>query len=129
MQNVRRFQADLKKLAEKANLALGVVVTKIAMDAWEGLTMRTPVDTGRARASWTIKEGSPSDTVPAGGDYGAPSPPEAVFEGDESIFITSGLDYIQYLEDGSSSQAPTGMVLVTLAELEAEAANVINQIP
>ena len=43
-----------------------------------------------------------------------------VFDGTKSVFITSALDYIKYLDQGSSQQAPAGMVNITIAELEAE---------
>lgn len=123
--NVRSFQADLKELAKKLDISIGLVITKISLDAWSRITQRTPVDTGRARASWTLKEGQPSDFVPSEGSSGQPSPPAASFDGKTSVFVTSNLDYIRYLEQGSSNQAPAGMVAITLAELEAEAESII----
>lgn len=121
--SAQKFKADLEKFAEVIDVNLAVATRKLAIDAWTRITERTPVDTGRARASWDIKEGSPSDFVP-GEDDDEASIDLAKFAGDisgtESVFITSGLDYIRYLEDGSSTQAPAGMIAITLAELEAE---------
>jgi hypothetical protein len=37
-------------------------------------------------------------------------------------------DYMQYLEQGSSQQAPAGMVDLTLAEIEVEIENIIAQL-
>jgi len=127
--NVRKFQSDLEAFAEKIDTDIGVVVTKLALDAWAGITERTPVDTGRARASWTIKESEPSDFIPDKGASEQPTEPVAQFDGTDSVFITSALDYVRYLEDGSSKQAPAGMIEVTLAELEAEVEFILDSLP
>jgi len=46
-------------------------------------------------------------------------------DGDRAIYITNNLDYISELEDGSSRQSPSGMVAVTMLELEAGIKNVL----
>jgi len=126
--SAKEFQADIQKLADKLDVSVGIVTTKLALEAWTRITERTPVDTGRARASWSIKEGEPASGTPEEGeDHLEPDPPGLKpFSGKHSVFITSALDYIRYLEEGSSQQAPAGMIAITLAELEAEAEAIIN---
>jgi hypothetical protein len=100
----------------------------------------TPVDTGRARASWAIGVGAPSDYVPPDVDpatkrerarqrrkggspppiFEAPTPTDALslIDGNEVIYVTSNLPYMEALENGHSKQAPAGMVRVTVAAIE-----------
>lgn len=99
-----------------------------------GLILLTPVDTGRARASWNVWVGSPEIEFPAPGKYSTPTP-QNLTEGLSSlgpyqeVWITSSLPYIRVLEYGEypnppaggeglvaggfSKQAPSGMVRVT----------------
>ena len=62
------------------------VAAKMALDLHQGLVLATPVDTGRARAGWTVDTG-PQDPV-----------------------IENVVPYIGVLNDGHSQQAPAGFV-------------------
>jgi hypothetical protein len=155
--SARNFSNQLRKMAQGLNITIRVVVRKMAYDAFTRLTMRTPVDTGRARASWDIKQGSPSDFIPdpiegknagsgntdlgtgmTGNSLGAGALTggtthevtgalEAV-TGREVVYITTALDYMRYLEQGHSKQAPSGMVALTVAEMAAEIDSILAQI-
>ena len=46
-------------------------------------------------------------------------------DGEKVIFITNNLPYINALENGHSDQAPSGMLAVTLNEVEAGIRDVI----
>jgi hypothetical protein len=125
---VSSFQADLRKFAKKINVAPKVVMQRIAAD----LHGRTPVDTGRARASWDIKQGSPSDYLPpeetAAGAKDVTSE-LATITGKQTVYVTTAIPYMKYLEQGSSKQAPAGMVRLSLAEIEVEIEDIIGQLP
>ena len=97
---------------------------KIALLALTGIVMKTPVKTGRARGNWQTTINTPAtgdlETVDKSGG-------SVVNEGLASltslrpyqiVYITNNLPYIQALEEGSSMQAPVGMVVVTLEELK-----------
>jgi hypothetical protein len=113
------FSADL----EKAALALGVesareAAVSIALTLIGKVTVRTPVDTGRARANWFLAEGAPriettESMTPE--NHGAVS-----LTGRSVIFITNSLPYIVPLEYGHSAQAPSGMLRIAIAETMAE---------
>jgi len=120
--NIQAFNVDLDQFAKKLNVKLETAVQRLALDAFNRLTKRTPVDTGRARASWTIATGKASDRIPGEGKQEPKGDASAAasIDGTEQVFITSALDYMKYLEKGSSKQAPVGMVAITLAEIEAE---------
>ncbi len=83
------------------------------------------MDTGRAKGNWQTTIGRPAEgtvddadkggsrTIAAGLAALAALPPYSV------VYLTNNLPYILVLESGSwSTQAPRGMVALTLAELE-----------
>ncbi len=133
-----QFQADIAALATKIKQAPAVVVKKLAVEAFSSITELTPVDTGRARASWAMSLNAPSDFLPPDLDpkqrsewkkkKGTKEPIFATAEvdytvlarvdGKQPLYIVSNLVYIEPLEEGHSAQAPAGMVRITLAALE-----------
>ena len=112
--------------------SLGTVVKKITLDVTANLIGTTPVDTGWARANWIPTLGSPIledlSGVTNRGDKtarvsGAGSKQDA---GNASIlkytlksgdtFVTNNVPYIRDLNDGSSSQAPSGFVQLAIQQ-------------
>jgi hypothetical protein len=133
------FQSQLRIFAKNAEAAIDQVQRKVALDIFSRVIMRTPVDTGRARANWQllIGEGLPSGTVEAddkgtvsqngsGNSRTKASVVEQVLAASDTkrIVLANNLPYIGILEygrdDGSpgSQQAPAGMVRVTVTEFE-----------
>lgn len=129
--NAIEFAADLNKLADALDVEISIVVRKVAIDLFGRVVELTPVDTGRARASWTLNEGSPDFTTQPEGEY-PEFQSDAIFaalakasSGSDRafasvIFIANGLPYIQRLNDGHSEQAPAGFVEMAVAEAEAQ---------
>lgn len=103
---------------------------KIGLQGLRGLVLKTPVDTGRARGNWQASSGAPATgeitrTDKAGGSViSAEQASILTAEPYSVIYLTNNVPYILKLEDGSSQQAPQGMVAVTLAELEAQFARI-----
>jgi len=120
--NVTRFTADLEKFSKKLDLDFGITVRKIAIDLFGAIVEKTPVLTGRARASW-INAGRPDLSVAPEGsslDKGAPNRKAEGFVNVNpysKIFITNNLEYIVPLEQGHSDKAPRGMVALSLQEV------------
>lgn len=107
----------------------------LAMKVFSRVILRTPVDTGRARANWQCTMGSPADGVLEAEDKsGAEAMARArdvsvgIGTDDRSIFLTNNLPYIEALENGHSGQAPQGMVAITVAEFEGLAEQVAGQV-
>lgn len=69
------------------------VVNEVRNEVYDRIVRRTPVDTGTARDGWVLaQEGSVAT-------------------------INNDVPYIDELEEGSSKQAPNGMVRITLEEV------------
>lgn len=128
LQNQQQVAVDLNAFAKKLGIARKTVYRRTTMELWNEITKRTPVDTGRARSSWNLSIGRPNTAVPPEGPPGQgkhkdkpsppvepvnPVPPLEKVDGEEIIYITSSLPYIERLENGHSKQAPVGMVMVS----------------
>jgi len=129
--NLPSFEGTIKKFAKQIEVDVADVVRKVSFDIFRGVTERTPVDTGWARASWNIAFNTPNLSVPSrvqGGDTAARNvnaQQSAKLLGDLSqfpvVWITNNLDYVQYLEAGHSKQMGKGFMLQrTLADVFAE---------
>jgi hypothetical protein len=126
-----KWSIDLGKYATDTVQKTNQVCRKVALSVFRRVVMRTPVDTGRARANWMPTVGTPSnetteaiDKSGAGvmgkvtGQAGRWDPSKG-----QSIFLTNNLPYIEVLEKGrvgnkGSIQAPQGMVGITVAEFD-----------
>jgi hypothetical protein len=108
------FAGKLEDRTKKLTLA-------IAEKVFNGVVSRTPVRTGSARASWVASVGEPLYVYRNGGDVASPiSPPSFTLKSIppyQKLYIANGAPYIEQLEFGSSSQAPQGMLRVTLTSL------------
>lgn len=111
------FSADLEAFAKHIDAAVGQVRRKVSLDAFTKITDRTPVDKGRAKSGWEMADARPTDTDTGGGPKN-----NASFQEDYGVtWIANTVPYIGKLEfEGHSKQAPSGMVRVSLAELETE---------
>lgn len=138
--NRRAFDRALATFAENTTPELALVFQKkIAVEVLSRIIDKNPVGNpslwqnppppgyvgGRSRANWQLSVNSPNEatldavdasgaaTVATGlGNLGGARP-------FGSIFIFNNVRYITALENGHSTQAPSGMVGVTLAEIEA----------
>jgi hypothetical protein len=131
--NLKGFEKDLEQFVENFELEFGTAIKKISVDAYTGITIRTPVDTGRARASWNIASGNEDDSV-EDEDFGGGAKKANTKNNQKldsflgvvtgvpysPIYITNNLPYIIALEKGHSTQMEAGyMVERTLVDLHA----------
>lgn len=127
------FSIDLARICQKYKGDIKKAVQKITMEAFRRVILRTPVDTGRARANWSVSEGQIGstyeiDVVDQSGNKTVATATRTVDGWDchGSIFLSNNLPYIIPLEYGSSNQAPGGMIRLTVAEMQAWARNAAN---
>jgi hypothetical protein len=119
------FSKDLAKFAKKTNTSIPKILRIVAVATFPAIIIRTPVMTGRARANWQY-----STTSPAGGiveDTNKKNIESEIKNGHTHI-LTNNLPYIEPLENGSSTQAPSGMVKVSTAEFEANLSKAVRSL-
>ena len=111
------FKHDLSKFKKKTTRMTEQVFKGTVISLFGKIVARTPVDTGRLSNSWRPTVNRPSKSSQK-------ASPAAIFKtvsnaklGD-SIYLVNNLPYAQKIEAGSSKQAPTGMVRVTVAEYQ-----------
>jgi hypothetical protein len=128
IRNLNAFNREVKAFGEDLMPQEHLALQKtIALDLLRRIIFRTPVDTGRARGNWQVNLGRALDQSVAQVDkngvvalaQGASAISNAIFPYGV-ITIFNNVNYITFLEGGSSSQAPTGMVSVSIAETEAQ---------
>ena len=122
-----KFVADFTrqlKIEGKRTLDEVIKIEKtIVLDAFTSIIMKTPVDTGRARGNWQINTGGPAAGFAKTNSKTGRAP---LRKGTSEInnapahsayYIVNNVPYVPYLENGSSKQAPLGMVALTVQEI------------
>ena len=115
-----RFSMDVAAWAQKVGLSLDVTVRKVSLDLLGRIQQKTPVDTGMLRANFFLGVGTRPDDTRQSTNAGeamadAATVAEGVHAGDV-LYITNNLPYAMVIEEGSSKQAPHGMVRTTAQE-------------
>lgn len=114
-------EMDRKARSIPVNVRNGLKRTVLAID--QVLVTSTPVDTGRARSNWIVGSGPSTKAIDAyskgeGGSTGGDNANAALAQAKafldandiSVIYISNNLEYIQYLNEGSSAQAPAGFI-------------------
>ena len=136
--NLREFTAGLDDMMEKdVREFAGMAVRRVALAVDRALVMSTPVGNpdlwkrpapkgyvgGRARANWIPTLGTPAMTeVDRRDKSGAATialltPITAKFRiGDGTIWLSSNIPYINRLNEGHSTQAPSGFVEMAIEQ-------------
>lgn len=130
----RAFALDLKKFGEVTRKQATLIFRKIALDLDTRVVLDTPVDEGRARGNWFPSINVPSTQVELSSTdksgSGALSRLDSVIASaklGDTIWQTNNLPYILPLENGSSKQAPDGMVDVNLNAVAAQFGGVVDR--
>ena len=120
------FSKSLMTMADYVDGSIVQIVKKACIDLYRRIVERTPVDTGRAKASWGLSIFNSAD-VATKSKYSESQISEIINTEvrdfttkrlGTQVVIYNNLEYIEFLENGSSGQAPTGMVTVSLVEFE-----------
>ena len=112
------LQALFGWLAE-AGLKIEDELLKHGLEFLRRVQFRTPVKTGRARASWHLVRPQTVDSFAYADNHGRTfdgtlsDPAAGVLE----VIVGSNVPYMIALEAGHSRQAPNGIVAITLAEM------------
>lgn len=113
------FQSAVASFTVEVLADIDKAIESISLELYRRIQSKTPVDTGMARANWNIAVGSPDTST---SDSTAPkqvSSLSGIKAGVTDVWISNYLHYVYSLEHGHSSQAPSGMVVVSLQEVTA----------
>lgn len=129
------FALQVDEFVKRAKLAPDIVVRKVALGIHRDIVLGTPVDTGRARASWGVGlnryelvEADITDKSGTQTILRAAARLNTYRPGD-SVWIGSRLPYIEPLEFGWSKQAPAGMVRLAIARWNDHLTRAIRSLP
>lgn len=133
--DAKRLSVNLDAWLAKSEKAARLKFVDVCLEAAERIVDRTPVDTGFCRSMWSVSIGSPPIAAPVdrpdgfaaakGGAAGraALGRIEASILGvklEQQVWLYNATKYAPALENGSSGQAPHGMVGITVQELRAK---------
>jgi hypothetical protein len=111
-------QSDIQKVQLHLTQNMTQVLVLLMAEVDARLKMKSPVDTGRFRASWTIGVGQIDTSVaPAGGTVAQAEPRIPAITMGATYYHANSLPYARRLEYGWSQQAPGGMVRLTAQEV------------
>jgi hypothetical protein len=132
--NTKEFKLSLERFGKITRQQATVIVRKIALELDNAVVMATPVDTGRARGNWFPSIGAPSAQVDISSTDKAGSASAARVVAlvataplGSTVWLSNNLDYIEKLENGSSKQAPHGMVATNMARIVAHYGGVVTR--
>lgn len=141
--NLKQFKFEMDKGVENVVAEFVQFHRDVAIFAYREIIRLSPVWTGRFRASHTISINDPDETVHPGlpkdelprwpekpkREISAPSLGQAQvrlapLKPFQTVWINNSLPYAGTLENGNSTQAPTGVYNVALTSAEVKFANV-----
>jgi hypothetical protein len=123
--NLKEFELGLDEFENETDRQVEKLHRAVALEALKGVVLMSPVDTGRFRANWQVTPGTPATTEldqvdkPGGRTIAAGSAEIAKAQAYSVTWITNNVPYAEELENGSSQQAPQGMLNVTYNRLVA----------
>jgi hypothetical protein len=122
--NLREFNQTVQDFARQVPTAeIRDMQRKLALDGLKQLVARTPVKTGHARRNWQVTMHRMAEGEVAGTDVAGNRTVQAgagvigQVPAYSLTCITNNVPYICNLEDGTSQQAPEGMLALTFDDL------------
>jgi hypothetical protein len=119
------FALELAKFAEQAVEAVDASLREIIIEVGNSLIRMSPVDSGRFRGNWhlsidVVESVTFNELDPQGKEtIAAIAAAVSDFKAGQTAYLINNLPYAIPLEYGHSTQAPQGMVRVTLARFQA----------
>jgi hypothetical protein len=114
------FNSQLTAFVRGTDAKVERTVRAVKMELFRSVIQDTPVDTGRARGNWQATIGSPATDEIDNEDINVALAGVASNLGKvaDVSFLANNLPYIEKLEEGSSTQAPSGMVRRNMARVQ-----------
>jgi hypothetical protein len=115
------FSSGIAGYAKRTGLRIDNAVVAVCAKASTEIIKKTPVDTGRARGNWYASIGTASiDTSETRSESEAINDAISTSMGASGkvFYFSNNLEYVRNLEYGGSTQAPRGMVRITVAQIK-----------
>lgn len=109
-------QFNLDGLTENVAATADIVQRKAALDLFGELIQTTPIDTGRARAGWSMDARKGEDVPPPKASAYRPKNPVPP-KGAPFILVFNNVEYIVRLNEGHSTQAPARFVQIAVDKI------------
>ena len=139
---------DIQNLTKNTMNNLNQIMRLAALNLFRQVVQKTPVDTGRARGNWQVSVGGAAKGIVEGEkseEQVLQEIIEVIYEAriKQGFFLTNNLPYIQKLEYGGypnpaktgekliagfSKQAPAGMVRISMAQIEKDLNEIIEDV-
>ena len=119
------YKSVLKKVKAETPKKIDKVLQDTAVEVIGKMIDRTPVDTGAAKYHWFVRalpsERFDKERVDPSGQLPKARAKRDVklFKVGTKVWLVNSAPYMIYLERGSSTQAPQGVVAITMAEVAA----------
>ena len=114
------FESQLNAFVSGTEKKVERTVRAVKLELFRSVILDTPVDTGRARGNWQATLNSPATEEIENESMSVALAGVAANLGkiNDVSFLANNLPYIEELEDGSSKQAPAGMVRRNMARVQ-----------
>lgn len=125
------FGKNIGSWVDRVNNRNDKVFRGVALQIFSSVVFRTPVDTGRARGNWQTDINTDNQTELSTDDKGGlmvyrnAQVAASKLKAGEQFYIFNNLPYVSRLEEGSSLQAPLGMVKITVANFKKTVSDVV----
>jgi hypothetical protein len=118
------FALDISRFVNRTHSNVDLVTKKIVLDIARSVIRKSPVDTGRFKGNWQYGTGEmPTGTTDIHDESGQGTIAHITGQVPQQAsgklhYIVNNLPYSIRLENGWSSQAPSGMVGLTISEYQ-----------
>ena len=118
------YAVVLKRVQRETPQRLTKALQATAVETIGRMIDRTPVDTGAAKYHWFVRPLPYEKFDKARTDPSGQQPKQRakrdvkLFRIGQMVWLVNSAPYMTYLEQGSSKQAPAGVVNITLAEVD-----------
>ena len=125
--------ATLEKVMVEILEDVDTFTQEVSLELFEEIVQRTPVDNGFAKGNWNMSVGNNDFTEQTVDPDGSRTINRARsvarnIEGGDKVFISNGVDYVFWLENGTSQQAPQGMANPASAKAQSIADSVARRL-
>lgn len=118
------FDLGLASIADELEADYNMLIRRFTFGVYSRVVRKSPVDTGRFRGNWIVSIGKPLATTFDQFNKNAsvfvnnnPATIESFdLQRNSELIIQNNLPYAEKLEQGSSKQAPNGMLDISIRE-------------